>query len=155
MSVAAQTAAAIVYYPVADPPLVTSFPNYLTQEIDVDGNGTIDVAIEPEYPWGGLGAAISAPGPSAVFGIDYPPPSNDLGFIAIALVFGEEIGPLLSANYGPLAAFYSNETIDGRGLLAGTDGFGGHIFGDFAHTRAYGGIAIRDRWGAALRVAGS
>ncbi|MEO8351461.1 MAG: PEP-CTERM sorting domain-containing protein [Chthoniobacteraceae bacterium] len=69
-----------------------------------------------------------------------PPPSNDLGFLTIPLDFGEEIGPLLAANYGPLAGFYSDDAFSGGGLLAGTDGFGGHYFGLFAFIRAYAGL---------------
>ncbi|MEO8351462.1 MAG: PEP-CTERM sorting domain-containing protein [Chthoniobacteraceae bacterium] len=144
LSVATRIPAAIVFHPIADPPFVAGFPNYLTQEIDIDGDGIVDASVGADLPpaGGGLGALLFAPpGHSGVFGVDYPPPSNDLGFLTIALNFGEEIGPMLTTDYGPLAGFYSDDAFGGGGLLVGTDGWAGHYWGDFAAMpRAYAGL---------------
>ncbi|MEO8351661.1 MAG: hypothetical protein ABI680_08015 [Chthoniobacteraceae bacterium] len=127
-----------VYFP---PDIIGGFGNIETKEIDVDGNGTIDLEIVPE----GLATNLSARGGSLIFGRDYPPPSNDFGYFVTPLSRGEEVGPFLPERYGPLAGFYNDEEFRGSGLLAGGGGFGGASapIGDFALIRAFAGFQFK------------
>lgn len=132
----AEAPAAIVYHPISNPPEISFFPDNPRQDFDIDGNGSIDFAIVVL----GLATTLSAPGQSAIFGRDYPSTTTDLGSKVIPLAFGEEIGPLLAANHEPLAGFYNDATEGGPHLLAGTGGFGGGAYGEFAFIRAYAGV---------------
>jgi hypothetical protein len=135
--------ASIVFHGVTgDPPLVSYFPLDLSQDIDLNGDGIVDFALVPEE----LATNLAAPGQSAVFGLDYPPTMGDLGSRVVPLSFGEEIGPLLASQYGPLAGFHSDASQGGYHLLAGMYVLGAPpnqtpvVIGNFVLVRAYVGV---------------
>lgn len=135
--------AAIVYHPVLDPPIVWGDPSWgglRRQAIDIDGDGSIDFSIETEA----LATGLSAPGLSAVFGVQDPPP-DDIGVYVLTLDPGEEIGPALAARYGPDAGFYRDETEGGWQTLAGgfSSEYGIVVVGDFVLRRAYAGLRFK------------